>query len=149
VWLLIIVEIFWYSNSTKKCWNVHVLCTFMQVIELDQIYSRANCKKSNDRNYSTLVPNKILWISASFNTFSANHNSPNRNSSLQSEVKQHIAWCILWPPTESELETCLGTQRVKLWYSITFGYIQKQNRSGFKHPVCTASQNSLIYYIFV
>ena len=34
--------------------------------EIDQICSRAHCEKSNDRIYSTPVPNKILWISASF-----------------------------------------------------------------------------------
>ena len=46
-------------NSEK---NVH----FYAFSETNQIYSQADCKKSDDRIYSTPVPNKILWISASF-----------------------------------------------------------------------------------
>ena len=53
----------------KKCgktWIRRKMCTFYAFSETDQIYSQADCKKSNERIYSTPVPNKILWISASF-----------------------------------------------------------------------------------
>ena len=58
--------VFIFSKEMLKC------SRFMHVIEPDQIYSRADCEKSNDRIYPgtkrspCLVPNKILWMSASF-----------------------------------------------------------------------------------
>ena len=53
-------------KKSGKTWIRRKMCTFYAFSETDQIYSHADCKKSNDRIYSTPVPNKILWISASF-----------------------------------------------------------------------------------
>ena len=62
-WLLTILKRFSDTAfSNREYGPLHPMLS----CETDQIYSRADCEKSNDRIYSTLVPNQILWISASF-----------------------------------------------------------------------------------
>ena len=62
-WLLTILKRFSDTAfSNREYGPLHPMLS----CETDQIYSRANCEKSNDRIYSTPVWNKIPWISASF-----------------------------------------------------------------------------------
>ena len=62
-WLLTILKRFSDTAfSNREYGPLHPMLS----CETDQIYSRADCEKSNDRIYSTPVSNKILWISASF-----------------------------------------------------------------------------------
>ena len=49
------------------CKSTLVACTlFMHFSETDQICCRADCEKSNNQIFSSLVSNKFSWISASF-----------------------------------------------------------------------------------
>ena len=62
-WLLTILKRFSDTAfSNREYGPLHPMLS----CETDQIYSRADCEKSNDQIYSTPVSNKILWISASF-----------------------------------------------------------------------------------
>ena len=62
-WLLTILK--WFSDTAFSKREYGPLHTMLSC-ETDQLYSRAHCEKSNDWICSTLVSNKIRWISASF-----------------------------------------------------------------------------------
>ena len=49
------------SPQTKKMLPYHLVLH----CETDQLYSRADCEKSNNQIFSSLVSNKSSWISAS------------------------------------------------------------------------------------
>ena len=62
-WLLTILKRFSDTAfSNREYGPLHPMLS----CETDQIYSRADCEKSNNQIFSSLVSNKFSWISASF-----------------------------------------------------------------------------------